>query len=188
MDDKSILFFCITMSVVFLYRIFLSVLFLSKKKHILDEKYFVMVFYCSIVSAFVLFSNFLIVGYILLALTPIILTLYVSLAPTRKYWIINGYLMSESTIVNKLIALDKNYEKLSYRAERIKITKRKSESKTMLEFIKLSFEEKEKLLKMVKNLCKENTKKSNKVEIKTILINVLMILILQLFVIFALFT
>jgi hypothetical protein len=96
--------------------------------------------------------------------------------------------MSESTIVNKLIALDKNYEKLSYRAERIKITKRKSESKTMLEFIKLSFEEKEKLLKMVKNLCKENTKKSNKVEIKTILINVLMILILQLFVIFALFT
>ena len=188
MDDKSILFFCITMSVLFLYRIILSVLFLAKKKFILDEKYYIMIFYCSLVSSFVLFSNFIIVGFILLALTPIILTLYVSLAPTRKYWIINGYTMTESTIVNKLILLDEKYKTLSYRAERVKISKRKSESKTMLEFIKLNFEEKEHLLKVINTLCKENTAKSNKVEIKTILINLVMIVILQIFVIFTLFT
>lgn len=188
MDDKSILFFSILMIVVFLYRIFLSVLILCKKKHMIDEKYYIGLFYCSLVGILILFTNWLIVGFILVGLLPLVLTLYVSFAPTRMYWIINGYDITESTFVNKLIELDQKYQKGSYRINKVRISRKKKEYKTKIEFLNVKYDEKEELLKVIKEVLNEKVAKSNKHEWTTIILSLSMIIILSAFIIFALFT
>ena len=104
MDDKSILFFCIVMIIMFAYRILLSIRLLSKKRFIIDEKYYVAFFYTSLVGILVLLTDWLVVGVIMFLLVPLITTIYVSLAKTRVYWIVNGYELTESTFVNNLIS------------------------------------------------------------------------------------
>ena len=188
MDDKSIIFFSIVMIIVFFYRIFLSILLLFKKKNMIDEKYYIMVFYCSLVSILVLLTNLLVLGTILIAILPIILILYISLFKSRVYWIINGYQLSESTFVNQLVLLDERYANPSYRISRVKISRKIKEEKTKLEFTNISFEEKEKILKLFNQLINESTFKANKSEWKTIIIYSIMIFVLLCFIIFALFT
>ena len=188
MDDKSILFFCIVMIIMFSYRILLSIRLLSKKRFIIDEKYYVAFLYTSLVGSLVLFTNWLVVGVILFLLLPLVTTLYVSFAKTRVYWIVNGYELTESTFVNSLIAYKNEFKDASYRLNKIRFNKRKSESKIKLEFVNVAFEEKEELLKLVTFLCKEKTTSSNKVEVKSIIFNAIFILIMIIFVLFALFT
>lgn len=188
MRDESILFYSIVMILVFLYRIFLSILFLIKKKYLLDEKYYIMVFYCSLISIIVLFTNSLIAGFILIAFLPIILILYVSLAPSRIYWIINGWEITESTFINQLIKEEEVYQNSAFRIQHFKMYRKTKEKRTKVEFLKLKYEEKEKLLQFITNICQKNVKKANKHEWLTILLNFLLILMLLSFIIFALFT
>ena len=177
MDDISILFFCIVMIIMFAYRILLSIRLLSKKRFIIDEKYYVAFLYTSLVGILVLFTDWLIVGCILFLLVPLVTTLYVTFAKSRVYWIVNGYELTESTFVNKLISYDEKFNDVAYRLSKIK-----------LEFSNVEYQEKEDLLKLVINLCKEKCKVSNKVEVKSIIINSIFILIMVLFIFFALFT
>lgn len=188
MDDKSILFFCIVMIIMFAYRILLSIRLLSKKRFIIDEKYYVAFFYTSLVGILVLLTNWLVVGVIMFLLVPLITTIYVSLAKTRVYWIVNGYELTESTFVNNLIAYDERFKDVSYRLNKIRFNKKKSESKIKLEFVKVDFQEKENLLKVVNDLCKERCKISNKVEVNSIIINSIFILIMLVFIAFTLLT
>ncbi len=188
MNDESILFYCIVMIVVFLFRIFLSILFLTKKKYLLDEKYYIMFFYCSLVCVVVLLTNSLITGYILLALLPIILLLYVTFAPSRVYWIINGWEITESAFINQLIQEDGAYQKASYRMSRFKIYRKTKEKRTKIAFSKLKYDEKEKILNLILRICKENVKKANKHEWVNICLSLLFILMFSSFIIFALFT
>ncbi len=125
MSDESILFFTIIMSIVFLYRIILSVLFLLKKKYLLDEKFYISIFYYSLVGILVLFTNWIIAGVILCVLLPVILTLYISFAPTRIYWIVNGFNLTEGTFINELIAHDSHFENAAYRTNKIRFIKKK---------------------------------------------------------------
>lgn len=188
MDDKSILFFSISMILIFFYRIVLSIQLLSKKKHLIDEKYYIAMFYSSLVGVLVLFTDWLIVGIILFLLLPIVLTLYVSFAPTRKYWIINGYEITESTFVNSLIQYDEKFADSKYRISKVKISRKIKEKMTRLDFLNLKYEEKEKLLKLIIDICDKNCKKSNKKEIGSIVFNSFFILVLLLFIVFVLFT
>lgn len=188
MDDKSIIFFCIVMIIMFAYRILLSIRLLSKKRFIIDEKYYVAFLYTSLVGILVLFTDWLIVGFILFLLVPLVTTLYVTFAKSRIYWIVNGYELTESTFVNKLISYDEKFNDVAYRLSKIKFNKKKSETKIKLEFSNVEYQEKEELLKLVVNLCKEKCKVSNKVEVKSIIINSIFILIMVLFIFFALFT
>ena len=155
MDDRAIIFFSIVMILVFLYRVILSALLLRKKRHMIDEKFYIGLFYCSLVSILVLFTNWLIVGIVLIAILPIVLTLYVSFAPTRMYWIINGYDITESTFVNKLIEYDEQLKKTSYRINKVRISRKTKEKKTKIEFLNVKFEEKEQLLKIFKEILNE---------------------------------
>ena len=188
MDDKSILFFCIVMIIMFSYRILLSIRLLSKKRFIIDEKYYVAFLYTSLVGILVLLTNWLVVGVIMFLLVPLITTIYVSLAKTRVYWIVNGYELTESTFVNNLISYDERFKDASYRLNKIRFNKKKSESKIKLEFVKVDFQEKENLLKVVNDLCKERCKISNKVEVNSIIINSIFILIMLIFIAFTLLT
>lgn len=188
MDDRAIIFFSIVMILVFLYRVILSALLLRKKRHMIDEKFYIGLFYCSLVSILVLFTNWLIVGIVLIAILPIVLTLYVSFAPTRMYWIINGYDITESTFVNKLIEYDEQLKKTSYRINKVRISRKTKEKKTKIEFLNVKFEEKEQLLKIFKEILNEKVEKSNKKEWWNIIGCSLMILLLSSFIIFALFT
>ena len=188
MDDKSILFFCIVMIIMFSYRILLSIRLLSKKRFIIDEKYYVAFLYTSLVGILVLLTDWLVVGVIMFLLVPLITTIYVSLAKTRVYWIVNGYELTESTFVNNLISYDERFKDASYRLNKIRFNKKKSESKIKLEFVKVDFQEKENLLKLVIDLCKERCKKANKVEVNSIIINSIFILIMLVFIAFTLFT
>lgn len=165
MDDRSVLFFCIVMILVCLYRLLLSVLLLNKKIYMIDEKFYISLFYCSLVSTLVLFTNWIIVGCVLIGILPIILTLYVSLAPSRMYWIINGYDITESTFINEFIKYDENYANGAYRINKVKISRKTRENITKLEFLDLKYDEKEKLLHVVKNILKSKVEKSNKKEI-----------------------
>ena len=162
MDDKSILFFSISMIIIFSYRIVLSVLLLARKKYMIDEKYYIAVLYSSLVGTLVLFTDWLIVGIVLFLLLPVVLTLYVSLAPTRMYWIINGHKITESTFVNELIRFDQRYENSEFRINRVRFSRKIKEDKTRLDFLNLKFEEKEALLKLITNICKSHCNKSNK--------------------------
>ena len=144
--------------------------------------------YTSLVGILVLFTDWLIVGFILFLLVPLVTTLYVTFAKSRVYWIVNGYELTESTFVNKLISYDEKFNDVAYRLSKIKFNKKKSETKIKLEFSNVEYQEKEELLKLVVNLCKEKCKVSNKVEVKSIIINSIFILIMVLFIFFALFT
>lgn len=186
MTDRAILFFSIVMILVFFYRIILSILLLNKKKYLVDEKFYISVFYCSLVSILVLFTDWLIVGIILVALLPIILTFYVSLAPSRKYWIINGWELTESAFINDLIELHPEFEKASYRINHFKISRKIKEKKTKLEFLKMDYKEKECLLKDVLEICKKKVVKANKKELTTILIYSLFIFAFLWIIIFTL--
>ena len=188
MDDKSILFFSISMMLIFFYRIFLSIQLLLKKKYLIDEKYYIAMFYSSLVGILVLFSDWLVVGIILFLLLPIVLTLYVSFAPTRKYWIINGYEITESTFVNNLIIYDEKFANSTYRINRVKISRKIKEKMTRLDFVNLKYEEKEQLLKLIIDICRKNCKKANKKEVISIIINSLFNFVLSLFIFFVLFT
>ena len=188
MDDKSILFFSISMILIFLYRIVLSVQLLLKKKFLIDEKYYIAVFYSSLIGVMVLFSDWLIAGIILFLLLPIVLTLYVSFAPTRKYWIINGYEITESTFVNGLIQYDEKFANSKYRINKVKISRKVKEKMTRLDFSNIKYEEKERLLKLIIEICDKNCKKSNKKEVGSIVINSFFVFILMLFIVFVLFT
>ena len=188
MSDKSILFFCIVMIVVFAYRIVLSVLLLKKKMYLMDEKFYIGLFYCSLVSILVLFTEWMIVGYVLIGVLPIILTLYVTFAPSRIYWIINGHEITESTFVNKFIEHDEKYADSAYRVSKVRIFRKTKESKTKLEFSLLKFDEKEVLLNIIKNTIKEKGVEANKREWISIIGCVIMILMLSFFIIIALFT
>ena len=169
MDDKAVLFFCIVMSLICLYRILLSILLLVKKLYMIDEKFYISLFYCSLVSVLVLFTNWIIVGCVLIAILPIILMLYVSLAPSRMYWIVNGYEITESTFVNELIKYNSSYSNGAYRVNKVKISRKTKENITKLEFLDLKYEEKETILKIIKNILVEKTGKSNKREIASII-------------------
>lgn len=188
MDDKSILFFCIVIIAVFIYRIILSILLLSKKKNMIDEKFYIALLYVSLVGILVLFTNWLIVGFILILILPIVLTLYISFSPTRIYWIINGFNISESTFVNKLVQTDDKYKKTSYRVNKVRLTKKKKENKIKLEFLNVKYQEKEELLKIINNTINENTNKSNKKELFSLLGSILLILAFCIIIIIVLFT
>ncbi len=187
MNDYSILFFSISMIIVFLYRIIFGIFLLCKKKYIIDEKYYIMVFYCSLVAILVLFTNWWIAGLILYALLPFVLLLYVSFAPTRKYWLVNGYELSEATFLNQLIIDNPKLKDTTYRVNHFQIIKKKSEHKTKIEFKKISFEEKEKILNGLIQVCKERVKKSNKHELITIFLYLILILILIIIIILTIF-
>lgn len=188
MSDKSILFFCIVMIVVFVYRIVLSALLLKKKTCLMDEKFYIGLFYCSLVSILVLFTEWMVVGYVLIGILPIILTLYVTFAPNRVYWIINGHEITESTFVNKFIEYDEKYADSAYRVSKVRIFRKTKESKTKIEFSSLKFDEKEALLNIVKSTIKEKELDANKREWISIVGCLLMILMLSFFIIIALFT
>ena len=165
MEDKSILFFLILMIFVFLYRILISILFLAKKKYIIDEKYYISFFYCSLVGILVLFTNRLIVGFVLVALLPLVLFLYVAFFKNRKYWIINGYEITESCFVNEIAKHFKQYKDANDRIKHFRIYRKKEEKRTKIEFSNIDFETKEKILKIIKTICKEKTIKANKNEL-----------------------
>ena len=188
MDDRAIIFFSIVMIMVFIYRIILSVLLLKRKRHIIDEKFYIGLFYCSLVSILVLFTNWFIVGGILIVILPIILTLYVSFAPTRMYWIINGYDITESTFVNKLIEYDEKLKQTSYRINKVKISRKVKETKTKIEFLNVKFEEKEAMLKIFLDILNDKVKKSNKKEVWSLIGSSLMVVLMLSFIFFALFT
>lgn len=188
MSDQAILFFTILMSLIFVYRIVLSVLFLSKKKYLLDEKFYITIFYSSLVGILVLFTDWFIAGYILMGILPFVLTLYISLSPKRIYWIVNGFSLTEATFVNEIIKEIPNYENSVYRLDKIHFIKKKSESKIKIEFTHMQYEEKERILKIIKNVLKEKTKKSNKREISTILLYFLLTLFMIFLIILTLFT
>lgn len=188
MDDKSILFFCIVMILVFSYRIILSVLLLTKKAYMIDEKFYIGLFYCSLVSILVMFTNWLIVGIVLVCILPIILTLYVSFAPSRMYWIINGYDITSSTFINEFIKYDSKYEDSAYRIEKVKISRKTKEYKTKIEFLTGKYEEKEALLKIVKTILKEKVNKANKNEALGLIAYSLLVFVLLIVVMIVLFT
>lgn len=188
MDDRAIIFFSIVMIMVFVYRIVLSVLLLKRKRHIIDEKFYIGLFYCSVVSILVLFTNWLIVGGILIIILPVILTLYVSFAPTRMYWIINGYDITESTFVNKLIEHDEKLKETAYRINKVKISRKTKEKKTKVEFSNVKYEEKEKMLKIFLEILNDRVKKSNKKELWSLIGSGFMVLLMLSFIFFALFT
>ena len=188
MTDKSILFFCIVMIVVFLYRIILSVLLLNKKINLIDEKFYIGLFYCSLVSIVVLFTQWFVLGYVLLGLLPVILTLYVTIATSRIYWVINGYDITESTFVNKFIEYDSKYQNPAYRVNKVRIYRKPKENKTKIEFSSLKYEEKEALLNIIKQILKDRNVGANKKEWLSIIGSSFMVLLLFMFVVFVLFT
>ena len=69
-------FICLVISLLFLYRSILSALILCHKKFILDEQNYIYLFYLSFVCFVVAITKNLIVGYVGVALTPIVLILY----------------------------------------------------------------------------------------------------------------
>lgn len=187
MSDYSILFLLITMMLAFSYRVILSILLLTLKKYYIDEKYYISVFYCSLVGILVLFTDWLIVGIVLLILLPVILMFYVSLAPSRKYWLINGYELSEATFLNEMFKDDNKLEKASYRINHFKMIKKPSEKKIQIEFLKLTYQEKESLLASLLKVCKEKVKHSNKHEVVSLVCYLVVIFILLILMMLVLF-
>lgn len=188
MTDYSILFFSILMILVFLYRIVLSILFLCKKKYLLDEKYFIALFYLSLVGTLILFTNWLVAGYILVGILPIILTLYVSLSKHRVYWIKNGYQVTESTFINAFIEYNKKYQDTVYRLDRINFSRKVKEKRSKISFSNIDYKEKENLLEITKKICKENTIKGNKRELGYIFGYLFLILLFTFFILIVLFS
>lgn len=188
MNDYGILFFCILMICISLYRIIVSILLLCKKKYIIDEKYYISFFYLSLVGIIILFCNKIILGIILVAILPIILTLYVTFSKRRIYWIKNGYLLTESTFINEIVKLNKQYEDSTYRLSKIRFFNKKNEKKIKVEFENVNYEEKEQILNLIQNVCKNNCVKSNKRELTYMLLYILLVLLLTAIIIFVLFT
>lgn len=187
MNDSGILFFLILMDMLIIYRIILAILFLRQKKYILDEKYYISFLYLSLVAFLIAFTSKIVLGIILVCLLPIILTLYVSLSKNRVYWLINGYNLSEATIINHLISYDNKYQNVAYRVNHIKITRYKNEYKTKLAFLNVSYDEKEELLKEIIKLIKSQKLKTNKSEITKLIIYCFFLLLDLFFVLLTLF-
>ena len=188
MEDRAILFFSIIMIIICLYRIILSILLLSKKIYIIDEKYYISFFYYSLVGILILFTDWLIVGIILFAMLPVILFLYVAFFKNRKYWIINGYDITESSFINKIVETYPEYADSGERMKQFRIYRKKEEKKTKIEFSNIDYDKKENILKIIKQICKEKTDKANKNEIIFILIYSFMILVFTFFILVTLLT
>ena len=165
MTDRSLLFLLIVLMVVCLYRMLQSVLLLNKKINIIDEQFYIVFFYLSTVGAVVFFSDLIILGIILVACLPIILTIYLIFVPTRKYWIINGYELSESYFVNYMIEHDSHLADNDYRKSHVMLSKKKDEKKIKIDFKNIKYDEKEKILKIIKESLKQENVKVNKKEI-----------------------
>ena len=187
MNDSGILFFLILMDILIIYRIILAILFLKQKKYVLDEKYYISFFYLSLVGFLIAFTGKIVLGIILVCLLPIVLTLYVTLSKNRVYWLINGYNLSEATIVNYLISCDDKYQNVAYRVNHIKINKYKNEHTTKISFLNLSYDEKEKLLQNIIELIKSQKVKANKNEITKIIIYCFFLLLDLFFILLTLF-
>lgn len=188
MTDRSLLFLLIIVIVLCIYRVIVSILLLTRKKYIIDEKFYIAFLYYSLVGILVFFTDWLIVGIILACILPIILTLYVAFAPSRKYWIINGNNLTESTFMNKLIEYDNKLQDVNYRKDHFRFSRKKDEKRTKIEFINYKYDEKEKLLNIVKQILKANVTKSNKKEIKILISYCILILLCSIFILITLFT
>ena len=182
------MFLIIDLMVIFLYRIILSIFLLCKKKYIIDERFYISFFYLSLVGVLVFFTDWLIVGIILVVILPIILTLYVAIAPTRMYWIINGVELTESTYMNKLIEKDSNLLDKNYLQQHFRFSKKKSEKRIKIEFLNMKYEKKESMLKIIVDTIKEHDVKTNKKELIWLLVNIGLILILVILMLIVLFT
>lgn len=185
MTDRSLLFLLIVLMVVCLYRMLQSVLLLSKKINIIDEQFYIVFFYLSTVGAITFFTDLIILGIVLVCLLPIALLIYLSFVPTRKYWIINGYELSESYFINYLIEHDNKLADSEYRTSRLALSKKKDEKKIKIDFKKIKYEEKEDILKLIKQALKSDQVKVNKKEIwiLSVLSFVLLILIFLMLVV-----
>ena len=185
--DNELLFFFISILTVFLYRIVLSILLLSRKIYLIDEKFYVALLYVSIVDIIVLAARSIITGFILIALTPIVLTLFVAFCPIRVFWIINGVELSQATFYNSLRELDEKYDDLTVLSSKIRFLKKKGEKRTLLVFRNVDYNEQQLLLNKVKSICIDECKKSNKREVLSLIIYLLLVLLALLGIVLVLF-
>ena len=156
-------FICLVISLLFLYRSILSALILCHKKFILDEQNYIYLFYLSFVCFVVAITKNLIVGYVGVALTPIVLIIY--------FLIITNL----ASYGNALIAYDEKYKDGYYLKNHISL--RKVEGKIEVIFEDVSLEEKEQILKIFKKVAKNHANRFQGRQLIYLILNLLVFIV-----------
>ncbi len=168
--DKELLFFFISIFTLVTYRMILSILFLKKKLFLMDEKFYVGLFYISLVDILVIIFKNITIGIILVILLPFALALYVAFSKSRIYWIINGYEISPATFNNSFKEINSKYEDLKYTYQNVRFLLKKDEKKTKVVIDCKEFYEKEAIVGRINYICKNKIEKANKREIVPLII------------------
>lgn len=168
-------FICLVISLLFLYRSILSALILCHKKFILDEQNYIFLFYLSFVCFVVAISKNLIVGYVGVALTPIVLIIYFLIIRRRIYWIVDGVHTNLASYGNALIAYDEKYKDGYYLKNHISL--RKVEGKIEVVFEDVSLEEKEQILKIFKKVAKNHANRFQGRQLIYLILNLLVFIV-----------
>lgn len=170
--DKELLFFFISIFTLATYRMILSICLLKRKIFLMDEKFYVGLFYISLVDILVILLKNITVGIILVLLLPFVLTIYIAFSKSRVYWIINGYNISPSTFNNSFKEINSKYEDLKYTYQNVRFLLKKDEKKTKIVIECKDFKEKEAIKNKIIVICKENCKETNKIELIPLIISI----------------